>query len=219
MNEEMQNEEQKTGNFWQDKALPFLKGLWADKIKCLYMLVLFLQLLFLLLQFVPFIEIVTEAKISLFGGLEVTKEAFSVFSFAKKTGGVIILFLMVLTLFLLSLRGTVFYFIRKKDKMKNGFFLAKVAVVLYLILFGIFVSAALESVDSVASQVSKYAEVNVKGWFSLRFSAILYVIVGVVLFVMLQRLSVKVKAKKQEDKINARVAEELQKKNEAENAQ
>ncbi len=217
MNEEMQNEEQKetekTGNFWQDKALPFLKRLWADKITCLYMLVLFLQLFFLLLQFVPFIEIVTEAKISLFGGLKINKEKFSMFSFAKKTGGVIFLFLIDLILFCLSLRSTISYFIRKKDKMKKGFLLAKIAVIFYLILFIIIISASLDSVDAVASQVREYTEINAKEWFSLKFSAVLYVIVGLTLFVMLQRLSIKVKEKKEEDKINARVSEELKKQN------
>ena len=217
MNEEMQNEEQKetekTGNFWQDKALPFLERLWADKLTCLYMLVLFLQLFFLLLQFIPFIEVVTEVKMNLFNGLELNREKFSVFSFSKETGGVIFLFLLYLIFFCWSLRSTISYFIRKKDKMKKGFLLAKIAVIFYLILFIIIISASFDSVDAVASQVSEYTEINAKEWFSLKFSAVLYVIVGLTLFVMLQRLSIKVKAKKEEDKINARVAEELKKQN------
>lgn len=213
MNEEMQNEERKetkkTGNFWQDKALPFLERLWADKIARLYVCVLALQLLFLLLQFLPFIEVVTEAKMSLFNGLELNKEKFSVFSFSKKAGGLIFLFLLYLILFCWSLRSTISYFIRKKDKMKKGFLLAKIMVILYLAFFVLIISASLEGVDNVASKVSEYAEIDVKEWFSLKFSAFLYIIVGLSLLVMLQRLSKKVKEKKEEDKVNARVAEEL----------
>lgn len=213
MNEEMQNEEQKetekTGNFWQDKALPFLERLWADKLTCLYMLVLFLQLFFLLLQFIPFIEVVTEVKMSLFNGLEFNKKKFSVFSFSKETGGVIFLFLLYLIFFCWSLRSTISYFIRKKDKMKKGFLLAKTMVILYLGLFILIISASFETAENLASKVSEYAETDANEWFSLKFSAFLYVIVGLTLFVMLQRLSKKVKEKKEEDKVNARVAEEL----------
>ena len=93
--------------------------------------------------------------------------------------------------------------------MKKGFLLAKIAVIFYLILFIIIISASFETAENLASKVSEYAETDANEWFSLKFSAFLYVIVGLTLFVMLQRLSKKVKEKKEEDKVNARVAEEL----------
>ena len=218
-NQEQETKEERTGNFWQDKALPFFKSLQTDKIKRYYVIALALQLLFLLLQFLPIMTLAIKAEVDLFGGLKMETKTFSLFSFCKEESVLLVLFLFDLFLFLLSLKSTIPYFIRKTDKMKGGFFLAKLSVVFFLVFFFIVMNAATETVGETITQIEKYTEVEVKELFSINFTTVLYAIVGVIVLFVLFHLSVLVKAQRQEDKVNARVAEELQKKNEQGNIQ
>lgn len=218
MNNENQEQETKE-NFWQDRALPWLKSLLTDKIKRYYVIALFLQSLFFLLQFLPIMTIATKAELSLFSGLKIETKTFSLCSFCKEEGVLLVLFLIDLLLFVLSLKSTIPYFIRKTDKMKSGFFLAKLSVVFFMIFFAIVMNAAVESVGQTISQVEKYTEIEANELFSINFTTVLYAIVGIVLLLILFHLSVLVKAQRQQDKVNALVAEELQKKNEQGNIQ
>lgn len=217
-NENQETKEQQTGNFWQDKMLPWLKALWADKIKCLYILALSLQLLFLLMQFMPIMNVVTSAKTSFLGGLQIKKEKFSIMGLCKEVPGLIVLFIFDLILFGLSLKSTLTYFISKYDKMKSGFGLAKVATIFILIFFGIIVAVG-STVAEVADNLEEMLVANGDKIFSLTFGGHLYWLIGLALLIVFFVLSVKVKEKKQEDKVNALVAEELQKKNEQGNMQ
>lgn len=222
MNNEKEHETQQekaTGQFWQDKALPFFKSLLTDKIKRYYLIALVLQGLFLLLQFLPIMTIAVKARFNLLDGLTIKKETFSLFSFCKQDGDLFLFYLSCLLLLITSLKSTIPYFIRKTDKLTKGFFLAKLSVILLMIFFGITISAAIESAGQTILQVEKYAEIEASEIFSANFITILYPIIGIVLLLIVFHLSVLVKAQRQEDKVNARVAEELQKQKEQENIQ
>ena len=220
-----QNEEakemQQTGNIWQDKILPFLKALWADKIKCLYILALFLQVLFLLLQFLPIMNILTEAEFSLFGGLKIKTETLSMFELAKmmdkELSANVFMFLYIVCLainFFAFFKRTVPYFVRKKDKIGKGFLGAQVSLIVHMLFFLLFASLASGMANEVLSELSGYYESSEVSLFSLTVLGNLYWIVALSLFIVQWVLSIKIKEKKEEDKINARVVEELQKKSE-----
>ena len=145
MNEEMQNEKQKetekTGNFWQDKALPFLERLWANKIMCLYVCVLALQLLFFLLQFLPIVNMVTKAEVGFFSGVNLEMEKLSMLGVAKRMdkelGASIFTFFFIVSTainFFCFFTRTVPYFVRKKDKIGKGFILPQIFLIFYMFL-------------------------------------------------------------------------------------
>lgn len=220
MNNEIQQEQEteeskKTGNFWQDKAWPYLKELWDDKIKCLYILTFALQLFFLLLQFIPVMNMVTDVNASLFGGVKVEMEKLSLIGFCQEVPGVVVLFIFDLVLFALSLKCTATYFIRKHDKMKSGFALAKVATIFILIFYFIIIAIGSAVAAEVYEESSKYLG-DVDKVFSLTAGGHLYWIVGLALLISLFVLSIKVKEAKEEERVAARVEDELKKKNEQE---
>lgn len=215
--EQSTEESQKTGNFWQDKALPFLKDIWDDKIKCWYMLILFLQVFFLLLQFIPIMKIATEVKIALFGDMRVEVENFSMFGFIEKiaeemSGFEVFYVIATIAFFLASFVKTIPYFVRKRDNIGRGFLGVQIGLILYMLFFLIFVMSGKEMATSMERNGIELEKNEI---FSLTFGGHLYWIVAVALFAAEWVLTIRIKEEKineeVETRVNARVAEILRK--------
>lgn len=198
-------ESEKVERFSKEWWLRLVKDTWADKVKCLYILTLALQVLFILLQFIPMMTVSTEIKESFLSGYKITTEDLSIFGFCRKEGFLFVWYLLHLALFAISVKCTVGYFVRKRDKMKSGFLLAKIITILMLLLFVVIVVVAQETV----ADYTEYGAVC-----ELKFAGHLYWLTAVALIVALFVISVKVKEVKEEEKVAARVQEELRKKEE-----
>ena len=184
----------------------YLKDLWTDKLKCLYILVFGLQVLFLLLQFLPMMKLSTDIKETQLLGYTVdvtmVTKNFSMFGFCSEEPMVLCFYGIFLVLFCLSLKSTAQY-LTAKEKKFGGFGLAKTSVVLLLLWFVLVTTICKEGV----ADYEEYGAI-----FELLFGGSLYWVVAIALLISLFVLSVKAKEAKREAEVAKRVEEEMRKK-------
>ena len=192
---EQQNKQEETQNE-ESKFMKTLKNIWSDKLKCLYILTLFLQILFLILQFVP---IVSLPESTIFSGVVKTEE-FSMMSLSSENGGLMFFSIFFLILFGISLRSTLSYFVKKGSNRYAKFGMAKTSVILLLLWYVFIVFNAIEAIDDF----SESAEVF--------FSAHLYWVLAVALLVLYFIVGSLAQERKEEEKVEERVQVELSKK-------
>ncbi len=175
--QEQETKEQKTSNFWSD-VLKKAQKAEKRKLTYLYIAALLLQIIFLVFQFVPILKVLDGFKIRKLGmiTMKLPKN-----DSALETLGVLSYILGIVCL-LISFISTISYFIRKTAKMKSGFFLAKLGVILILLAFFLF--------SRIWDKYGIFYEI-------ILFSAILYVIIGLALLIILWYLSAIRKTKKQ----------------------
>lgn len=224
MNKEIEhNQETQAANqadkFLRNETFSNLKAFWTDKITYLYILTLVLQVLFLVLQFLPIVNMITRAEYSFFGGLKIETEKLSMLGAAKLideelNASVFMLFYGVLTAcyFVLICQRTIPYFIRKKDKLGKGFLRAQVVLIFYILFFLLFIVLANSIVNGILSEFGEYTEISKSSYSSLTKLGNLYWLVAIILFIVQWALSIKIKEKKEA----LRIAEMFQKKNEKE---
>ena len=216
-NQETQSANQ-TDNFLKNEKFSNLKAFWTDKITYLHILTLVLQVLFLVLQFLPIMNIAMEAKFSFFGGLKIKTETLSMLGFARMIdeGLNMSLFLfyyvLIVCYFVLICTRTLPYFIRKKDRLGKGFLKVQVVLAFCMLFFLSCILIGNGMANEVMSEVGEYYEGSKASLFSLTTAGNLYWIVGIILFIVQGVLSAMIKGKKEE----LRMAEMYQKKNEKE---
>lgn len=193
---EQQNKSEETQNK-ESKFMKALKNIWSDKLKCLYILTLTLQILFLILQFVPIVSVPTHA---MFGEVIKTEE-FSMMSFSSENGGLMFFFILFLALFGISIKSTLSYFVKKGPNKYTKFGLAKTGVILLLLWYVLIVFVGFAEIDDEFSDAVE-----------LFFGAHLYWIVAVALLVLYFIVGSLAQERKEEEKVAQKVQAELDKK-------
>ncbi len=192
---EQQNKSEETQNE-ESKFMKALKNIWSDKLKCLYILTFTLQILFLILQFVPIVSVPTHA---LFGAVIKTEE-FSMMSFSSENGGLMVFFILFLALFGISLKSTLGYFVKKGPNKYAKFGLAKTSVILLLLWYVLIVFVGFGAIDDEFSDAVE-----------LFFGAHLYWVVAVALLVLYFIVGSLAQERKEEEKVAEKVQAELEK--------
>ena len=200
-------EETKSFSFDKDAIVKWLKDTWADKLKCLYILTLFLQVLFIIMQFVPVMKI--PVKVTIMGA---QIETFSVCGFCghETQKPMDKVFWVLLAAFVLTVFPTIKYFTKKNSDRYGKVGRGIIGVIIFLIFFWAMMEAGYE----MAEDYAKYG-----AEFELLGGGKFYFIVGLALLVALVVLSRKVKKQKEEEKIQERVQEELEKQKQEEEKQ
>ncbi len=208
---EAQKKQRKT---FKDKAIEFFKSLLTDKIKCLCAITLLLQIVFIILQFVPVAFCTTSAKqIVLFNtvvDVEITNEKISVCSLLGKDGGTSAIFWTIFACIILSLKDTLGYFLRTGEARYNKLRTVKGSSIGCLILYVIASSSGQEMAEKYAEYGSIYQATAGGTW---------YVILAVAILVCAFVLSAWIKTQKEKERIEAKVQEELQKERNEQNEQ
>lgn len=197
---EQRNEREETEQETQsgeNKFMKALKNIWSDKLKCLYILTLTLQILFLILQFVPIVSVPTQA---MFGAVIKTEE-FSMMSFSSENGGLMFFFILFLALFGISLKSTLSYFVKKGPNRYAKFGLAKTGVILLLLWYVLIVFVGFGAIDEEFSDAVE-----------LFFGAHLYWVVAVALLALYFIVGSLAQERKEEEKVAEKVQAELDKK-------
>ncbi len=193
---EQQNKQEETQSE-ESKFMKTLKNIWSDKLKCLYIFTLFLQILFLIFQFVPIVSLPTHA---IYGKVIKTEE-FSMMSFSSENGGLMFFFVFFLALFGISLRSTLGYFVKKGPNRYAKFGMAKTSVILLLLWYVLIIFAG---IGEIGNEFSESVE--------LFFSAHLYWVLAVALLVLFFIVGSLAQERKEEEKVAEKVQAELDKK-------
>lgn len=212
--EEQQLEQAEQKRDFKAKALDFFRSLRTDKIKCLHLITVVLQIVFIILQFVPVAFCTTSAKqIILFNevvDVEITNEKISICSLLAKNGGTSTIFWVIFACIVLSLKDTLGYFFRTGEARYNKLRTVKSTSIGCLILYAIASSIGQEMAEKYIKYGSVYQATAGGTW---------YVILAVAILVCAFVLSSWIKAEKEKAKIEAKVQEELRKEREVQNEQ
>ena len=193
MEQQNRDEETKSGA----STGSFLEKLLSDKLKCLYLITLVLQVVFIVLQFVPFVSLPSIQGLLLGKG---SREEYSMLRFHQESG-LMFIFILLMFLYAFSFAGTLGYFVKKGQNRYTKFRLAKTSVILMLLWYVIIFCGALSEVSEELYEKA-----------TLTFGGHLYWIVAVALLVLFFITGFLSQQQKEDEKVAERVQAELDKK-------